>query len=97
MLGRHGVVEANATIRLRERRAIGVHPHGVIYGIRPPSTHVEKLNPLQLKYGTVKNGAREVYMRNNTKAVFADLEVNAKELCRPLREVRESLRTTPLI
>ncbi|MCP3721266.1 hypothetical protein [Paraburkholderia sp. CNPSo 3281] len=66
----------------------------VIYGIRPPSTHVEKLNPLQLKYGTVKDGAREVHMRDNTKAVFTDLEVDAKELRRALREVRESLKTT---
>jgi hypothetical protein len=66
----------------------------VIYGMRPPSTHVEKLDPLKLKYGTVKNGAREVHMRDNTKAVFTDLEVDAKELRRALREVRESLRTT---
>ena len=65
-----------------------------IYGKRPPSTHVEKLDPLQLKYGTVKHGAREVYMRDNTKAVFTDLKVDAKELRRALREVRESLRTT---
>jgi hypothetical protein len=69
----------------------------VIYGVRPPSTHVEKLDPLQLKYGTVKNGAREVHMRDNAKAVFTDLEVDAKELRRALREVRESLRaTTPI-
>jgi hypothetical protein len=65
-----------------------------IYGKRPPSTHVEKLDPLQLKYGTVKNDGREVYMRDNTKAVFTALEVDAKELRRALREVRESLRTT---
>lgn len=65
-----------------------------IYGKRPPSTHVEKLDPLQLKYGTVKNGAREVHMRDDTKAVFTDLQVDAKEMRRALREVRESLRTT---
>lgn len=69
----------------------------VIYGKRPPSTHVEKLDPLQLKYGTVKYGAREVHMRDNTKAVFTDLEVDAKELRRALREVRESLRTTTAV
>lgn len=69
----------------------------VIYGIRPPSTHVEKLDPLKLKYGTVKNGACEVHMRDNTKAVFTDLEVDAKDLRRALREVRESLRTTTSI
>lgn len=69
----------------------------VIYGMRPPSTHVEKLDPLHLKYGTVKNGAREVHMRDNTKAVYTDLKVEAKELRRALREVRESLKTTTSI
>lgn len=61
------------------------------YGKRQPSTHFERLNPLQLKYGTVKNGAREVHMGDNTKAVFTDLEVDSKELRRNLREVCESL------
>lgn len=65
-----------------------------LFGKRPPSTQLEKLGPLQLKYGTVKDGAREVHMRDNTKAVFTDLEVDAKELRRALREVRESIRTT---
>ncbi|MDC6296220.1 hypothetical protein ACQZ32_11475 [Ralstonia pseudosolanacearum] len=68
-----------------------------LYGRRLPSTHLEKLDPLQLKYGTVMNGAREIHMRDNTKAVFTDLEVDAKELRRALREVRESLKTaTPI-
>ncbi|EUC12460.1 hypothetical protein SAMN05446934_9600 [Paraburkholderia hospita] len=64
---------------------------------RPPSTQIEKLVPLQLKYGTGKYGAREVQKRDKSKAVFTDLEVNAKELRRALREVWESLRaTTPI-
>lgn len=68
-----------------------------LYGKRSPSTHLEKLEPLQLKYGTVKNGAREIHMRDSTKAVFTDLEVDTKELRRALREARESLRTrTPV-
>ncbi len=36
-------------------------------------------------------------MRDSTKAVFMDLEVDARELRRALREVRESLKTaTPI-
>lgn len=65
-----------------------------IYGKRRPSTHMEQLDPLQLKYGNVKNGALEIHMRDDTKAVFTDLEVDAKELRRALVEVRDSLRTT---
>jgi hypothetical protein len=68
-----------------------------IYGKRPPSTRVEKLNPMQLKYGAVRNGAREVQMRDETKALFTDLEVETKELRRALSEVRESLKTTTSI
>ncbi|WP_158660674.1 hypothetical protein [Paraburkholderia hospita] len=49
---------------------------------------------MQLKYGTGKYGAREVQKRDKSKAVFTDLEVNAKELRRALREVWESLRAT---
>ena len=52
---------------------------------------------MQLKFGIVKYGAREVHMRDNTKAVFTDLQVDAKDLRRALREVRESLRTTTSI
>ena len=87
-----------------ERMSLDQSPDGILcyiaevikqdttfYGTRAPSTHVERLNPLQLKYGTVKNGAREVHMRDNTKAVFTNLEVDSKELRRNLREVRESL------
>ena len=66
----------------------------VFYGKRPPSTHVEPLQPIQLKYATVKGGAREVHMRDSTKAVFVDLELDTRELRRALREVRESLKTT---
>ncbi|CAJ6888285.1 Uncharacterised protein [Burkholderia pseudomallei] len=65
-----------------------------LFGKRPPSTHIERLDPLQLQYGTVMSGAREIHMRDYTHAVFTDLEVDAKELRRALREVRESLRTT---
>lgn len=50
-----------------------------------------------MKYGTVTNGAREVHMRDETKAMFADLEVDTKELRRALNEVRESLKTTSTI
>ena len=66
----------------------------VFYGKHPPSTHVEPLQPIQLKCATVKGGAREVHMRDNTKAVFVDLELDTRELRRALREVRESLKTT---
>ncbi|WGS43147.1 hypothetical protein LFL97_06360 [Burkholderia sp. JSH-S8] len=64
------------------------------YGKRLPSTRMEKIAPFQLQYGRVTNGAREVHMRDNTKAVFVDIEVDAKDLRRALREVREDLRTT---
>lgn len=68
-----------------------------IYGRRPPSTHVEQLDPLQLKYSIVTNGAREMHFRDKTKAVFASLEVDSKELRRALEEVRESLKTTTAV
>lgn len=90
-----------------ERLSIDRSPDGILcyiaevikqdttfYGKRPPSTRIEKLDPLQLKYGSVKNGAREVHMRDSAKSVFTDLEVDIKELRRALREVRESLGTT---
>jgi hypothetical protein len=67
------------------------------YGERPPSIREEKLGPLQLKYGTVKNGARAIHMNDSTQAVFTNLQVETKELRRALREVRENLKTaTPI-
>jgi len=68
-----------------------------IYGRRPPSTHIETLGPMQLKYGSIQNGAREFHLRGNGTSVFTDLEVSTKELRRNLRELRESLKTTTSI
>ncbi len=64
------------------------------YGKRLPSTHVEAIPPLQSQYGTVGEGAREIRMRDNTKAVFVDLEIDKKDLRRALAEVRSNLKTT---
>lgn len=63
------------------------------YGRRPPSTHVEALDPAFLKRGSVENGAREVHMHDGTKAVFTDLEVSTKDLRRNLKELIESYIT----
>lgn len=68
-----------------------------VYGRRPPSTHVEKLDTLQLKYASIEDGARELRLRDKSKSVFTDLEVSTKDLRRNLREIRGSLKsTTPI-
>lgn len=65
-----------------------------LYGKRQPSTRAERLDPMQAKYGTVSNGAREIRLRDNTKAVFTDLAIDTKDLRRALQEVRTNLKTT---
>ena len=90
-----------------ERMSLDKTPEGILdymcaiiqqdtafYGKRQPSTHLERIDPQQLKYATVSGGGREVRMRDNTRAVFTDLEVDTKDLRRALQEVRTNLKTT---
>ena len=93
-----------------ERRTGGTSPDDILnfickvmardtpfFGKRPPSTHLERLEPMQLKNGTVIAGGRELQMRDETRALFTDLEVETKQLRRALDKVRDGLKTTTLI
>ncbi|MFJ1258780.1 hypothetical protein [Cupriavidus sp. CuC1] len=87
--------------RAAERLAVNRTPGGILdyiagyfacevqlYGRRPPSQRLEAVDRFQAKHGTFRGGARNLYLRDQSKTEFSDLQVSRKDL----KTVRELMR-----
>jgi hypothetical protein len=70
---------------------------GQLYGMRKPSTRVEAIDRRQAMHGTFREGAKYLYLRDQSRTAFSDLRVSKKDVRAVRKVMRESLKsTTPI-
>lgn len=68
-----------------------------LYGRRMPSTRLEAIDRFQANQGAFRGGANRLYLRDQAKTIFSDLQVAKKDLKTVRKVMRESLKpTTPI-
>jgi hypothetical protein len=93
-----------------ERLAVDKSPEGILdymagyfagdhqlYGRRVPSTRLEAIDQFQAKHRTFTEGAKILYLRDQGRTMFSDLQVVKKDLKTVRKVMRESLKTTTQI
>lgn len=90
-----------------ERLAVDKSPEGILdymagyfagdhqlYGRRAPSTRLEVIDPFQAKHGAFREGAKRLYLRDQGRTMFSDLQVAKRDLKTVRKVMRDSLKTT---
>jgi hypothetical protein len=67
---------------------------GQLYGVRKPSTRVEPIDRQQAMHGTFREGAKYLYLRDQSRTEFSELRVSKKDVRAVRKVMRESLKTT---
>jgi hypothetical protein len=70
---------------------------GQLYGVRKPSTRVEAIDKRQAMHGTFREGAKYLYLRDQSRTEFSELRVSKNDVRAVRKVMRESLKTTTLI
>jgi hypothetical protein len=96
----HNTIWAHAA----ERLAVDKTPEGIldymagyfagevqVYGRRTPSTRLEQIDKLQAESGAFRGGARYLYLRDNGRTEFTDLQMSRKDLWAVRKRMREAM------